>query len=64
MSNETDKKIAVEVTREELFRQVWETPMTRLAAKYGITGNGLAKICDRLNVPYCLRPVAAKAPHY
>jgi hypothetical protein len=40
------------VTREELFRQVWETPMVHLAAQYGISGNGLAKICDRLKVPY------------
>lgn len=39
------------VTRELLFDQVWETPMNRLAARYGITGNGLAKICARLEVP-------------
>lgn len=26
--------------------------MNRLAKEYGISGNGLAKICDRLNVPY------------
>jgi hypothetical protein len=26
--------------------------MIRLATQYGITGNGLAKICDRLNIPY------------
>ena len=43
---------AVTVTREELFRQVWEMPMSRLAATYGITGNGLAKICDRITIPY------------
>jgi len=41
-----------QITREELFRQVWETPMSRLALRYGITGNGLAKACDRLKVPY------------
>lgn len=40
------------VTREELYKQVWETPMSRLAEEYGISGNGLAKICRRLNVPY------------
>jgi hypothetical protein len=48
------------VTREELHRQVWETPMSRLAEQYGITGNGLAKICDRLNVPYPPRGYWAK----
>jgi hypothetical protein len=26
--------------------------MSRLAAKYGVSGNDLAKICNRLNVPY------------
>lgn len=26
--------------------------MSRLALEFGISGNGLAKICDRLNVPY------------
>jgi hypothetical protein len=40
------------ISREELFRLVWERPMSRLALQYGITGNGLAKICDRLKVPY------------
>jgi hypothetical protein len=28
------------------------TATSRHAADYGISGNGLAKICDRLNVPY------------
>lgn len=40
------------VTRESLFEQVWKTPMNRLAEQYGITGNGLAKICVRLGIPY------------
>jgi hypothetical protein len=26
--------------------------MVRLAEEFGITGNGLAKICERLDVPY------------
>ncbi len=38
--------------RDELYRLVWETPLIHLAKRYGITGNGLAKICNRLNVPY------------
>lgn len=58
--SEGDKKKPVEVAREELYRQVWQTPMTRLAAEYGITGNGLAKICARLNVPYPPRGYWAK----
>ncbi len=48
------------VTREELYQQVWQTPMSRLALDYGITGNGLAKVCDRLKVPYPPRGYWAK----
>lgn len=39
------------LTRAELYERVWRTPMSRLAVEFGITGNGLAKICSRLNVP-------------
>jgi hypothetical protein len=39
------------VTREELYRMVWDKPMIRLAEEFGITGNGLAKVCERLDVP-------------
>ena len=55
-----DQKPPVDVTREELYRLVWETPMSRLATKYGISGNGLGKICDRLNVPFPPRGYWAK----
>ena len=55
-----DGKKAVTISREELFRQVWTTPMSRLAQNYGISGNGLAKICDRLKVPYPPRGYWAK----
>ncbi|CDN96427.1 hypothetical protein BN949_05605 [Agrobacterium tumefaciens] len=48
------------VNREDLYRRVWETPMSKLAAEYGISGNGLAKVCDRLNVPYPPRGYWAK----
>ena len=39
------------LSREALYRQVWSTPIRRLATQYGITGTGLAKICARLKVP-------------
>ena len=32
----------VTVTRDELYAQVWGQPMNRLAAQYGISGNGVA----------------------
>ena len=40
------------LTREELYRRVWETPMQHLAAEFGLSGNGLAKVCRRCAVPY------------
>ncbi len=40
------------ITREELYQLVWDKPMIRVAEEFGITGNGLAKVCDRLDVPY------------
>src|SRR5258707_10260956 len=59
MADATIKKTA-NVTREELYRQVWETPMSRVAKNFGISGKGLAKICDRLKVPYPPRGYWAK----
>jgi hypothetical protein len=41
----------VTLTREELYNQVWATPMIRLGQQYGLSGNGLKKICKRLSVP-------------
>jgi len=49
------------VTREELYRLVWETPMQTLAESFGISGNGLAKICDKMRIPYPARGYWAKA---
>ncbi|MEI3853666.1 MULTISPECIES: hypothetical protein [unclassified Ensifer] len=48
------------ITREELYGTVWTTPMSRLAEGYGISGNGLAKICDREDIPYPPRGYWAK----
>ena len=50
MSEETSKKPQT-ISRDDLYRQVWQTPASRLCAQYGISGRGLKKICDRLNVP-------------
>lgn len=59
MSEEQQKKPA-NITREELYLQVWATPMSQLGTQYGISGNGLKKICVRLNVPYPPRGYWAK----
>jgi hypothetical protein len=47
-------------TRDELYAMVWQKPLSRLAEELGISGNGLAKICDRLDVPYRSRGYWAK----
>ncbi len=39
------------ITRTELYRQVWETPMQQLAKEYGLSDVGLAKICRKHNIP-------------
>lgn len=48
------------VSREELYTLVWQSSMSRLANEFGITGNGLAKTCDRMDVPYPPRGYWAK----
>jgi hypothetical protein len=39
------------VTRAELYELVWRTPMSRLAAEFGVSDVALAKTCRRLSVP-------------
>jgi AcrR family transcriptional regulator len=43
---------AARLSREALHRLVWSRPLGVVAAEFGITGNGLAKICDRLLIPH------------
>ena len=52
MNTGPSKLQPVTLTREELYRLVWEMPMIRLGQRFGVSGNGLAKICRRLDVPY------------
>lgn len=57
---------AVVFTRSELQRLVWEIPIERLAAQYGISGRGLSKICGRLSIRcpprgYWAKPAAVRA---
>lgn len=41
----------VTMTREELYEVVWSQPTVRLAAAYGLSDVGLAKLCRRYNIP-------------
>lgn len=43
--------MTIELTREHLFKQVWERPMTKVAADYGISDVALKKICDKHRIP-------------
>jgi hypothetical protein len=40
-----------EFSRRELYEMVWRTPLDALAKKYGLSGRGLAKICERHGIP-------------
>jgi AcrR family transcriptional regulator len=51
----------VELSRAELFARVWAEPMTKVAVDLGLSPNGLAKICERLAVPYPSRGHWARA---
>jgi hypothetical protein len=42
---------SVKLTREELYRQVWEKPTTHLAKEFGISDVAVGKICKKLDVP-------------
>lgn len=39
------------IEREELFREVWDVPLHEVARTLGMTAGGVAKLCDRLQVP-------------
>jgi hypothetical protein len=37
--------------REDLYAEVWEQPLVRVAAKYGISAVMLGKVCRKLQIP-------------
>ena len=39
------------LTRKQLYEEVWTTPVIRLAAKYGLSDVGFAKLCRRHSIP-------------
>lgn len=42
---------AIILTREELYAEVWASPLTKLAKKYGLSDRGLGKVCARMEIP-------------
>jgi hypothetical protein len=47
--------------REALFLEVWSTPMTALAKKYGLSDSGIRKICKAMEIPTPIAGHWAKA---
>ena len=39
------------IAREELYRLVWSEPITKVAARFDVSGSYLTRICALLNVP-------------
>jgi hypothetical protein len=37
--------------REELYKEVWDQPLVKLAPQYGISAVALGKVCDKLQIP-------------
>jgi hypothetical protein len=48
------------VSRKELYELVWAIPMTKVAAKFSVSGSYLARICALLRVPRPQRGYWAK----
>lgn len=41
----------MEITREELYKMIWEEPVTKVAEKMGVPALILRKFCKHLNIP-------------
>jgi hypothetical protein len=50
MENER-QSMPIVVTRNDLYRQVWSTPLVQLAARYKTTTAERTTMCTRMNVP-------------
>lgn len=51
MNEMTSSKNIDPVSREQLFKEVWAEPMTKVALKYGVSSSFMARVCTWLNVP-------------
>lgn len=39
------------ISRDELYRKIWDEPISTLAPSYGVSGSYLARICRELQIP-------------
>ena len=51
------------LTRQNLYDRVWQTPMSRLAPQLGLSDVGLAKVCQKHQVPRPPRGHWARLQH-
>lgn len=42
---------AEQLSREQLYEEVWATPMRHVGTKYGLSGTEVRRLCDELQVP-------------
>ena len=49
--------------RTRLYEEVWSEPLTKLGKKYGLSDNGLRKVCKALNIPLPRAGHWAKVAH-
>lgn len=54
-----------EISREAVYDAVWSRPLAMASKEFGLSANGLAKLCDRLGIPrpsrsYWATPVAQR----
>jgi hypothetical protein len=40
------------ITREELYKEIWSEPATKVAQRYDVSSSYLARVCEGLNVPH------------
>jgi len=52
----------VEYEREELYELVWSKPMSQIAEEEGLSGRGLAKICEKMNIPLPAEGLLGQSP--
>jgi hypothetical protein len=55
-----DEPQKIQVTRQDLYDQVWSMPVSRLCRTYGLSDVGLAKICAEWEIPCPARGYWAK----
>jgi hypothetical protein len=40
------------ISREDLYKEIWSEPATKLAQRYDVSSSYLARVCEGLNVPH------------